>query len=43
MAREAAYKLFLYPEKQQEAILVEILNSRHELAQICGFETFAHR
>ncbi|XP_043671973.1 mitochondrial intermediate peptidase [Vespula pensylvanica] len=41
--REAAYKLFLYPDKQQEYLLVKLLNSRHQLAQICGFPTYVHR
>ncbi|KAK2589248.1 hypothetical protein KPH14_002045 [Odynerus spinipes] len=41
--REAAYKLFLYPDRQQEYLLNELLNSRHELAQICGFPTYVHR
>ncbi|KAF7397415.1 hypothetical protein HZH68_008637 [Vespula germanica] len=41
--REAAYKLFLYPDKQQEYLLVKLLNCRHQLAQICGFPTYVHR
>ncbi|KFB36577.1 hypothetical protein ZHAS_00003770 [Anopheles sinensis] len=43
MAREAAYRLFLYPDAQQEHLLSEMLKSRHELATICGFPTYAHR
>ncbi|XP_015587416.1 mitochondrial intermediate peptidase isoform X2 [Cephus cinctus] len=43
LAREAAYKIFLYPDGQQEHLLRELLNSRHELAEICGFPTYAHR
>lgn len=43
MAREAAYRIFLYPDKHQEYLLSEMLSSRHELAKLCGFATFSHR
>lgn len=43
LAREAAYKIFLYPDAQQEYLLQELLNSRHQLAELCGFPTYAHR
>ncbi|KDR24371.1 mitochondrial intermediate peptidase [Zootermopsis nevadensis] len=43
MAREAAYRIFLHPDKHQEYLLSEMLSSRHELAQLCGFPTFSHR
>lgn len=43
MAREAAYRLYLYPDRRQEELLKEILTCRHELAQLCGFPTYAHR
>ncbi|XP_065084685.1 mitochondrial intermediate peptidase [Ochlerotatus camptorhynchus] len=43
MAREAAYRLFLYPDQHQEQLLSELLKSRHELAAACGFKTYAHR
>jgi Zn-dependent oligopeptidase len=43
MVREAAYRIFLHPDKHQEYLLSEILSSRHELAQLCGFPTFSHR
>lgn len=43
MAREAAYRLFLYPDNQQEQLLSELLKARHELAATCGFKTYAHR
>lgn len=42
-AREAAYKLFLYPDTHQEEMLTELLHARHQLAVICGFPTYAHR
>ncbi|XP_067215907.1 mitochondrial intermediate peptidase isoform X2 [Linepithema humile] len=41
--REAAYKLFLYPDEQQEYLLRELLNSRHSLAKSCGFVSYAQR
>jgi intermediate peptidase len=43
LIREAAYKIFLYPEDKQEKLLRDLLNSRHDLAQICDFPTYAHR
>lgn len=43
LAREAAYKIFLYPDEQQEYLLKELLNSRDRLAKICGFKSYAHR
>lgn len=43
VVREAAYKLFLYPDKQQDYLLVELLNARHQLAEICGFPTYVDR
>lgn len=41
--REAAYKIFLYPEKQQQELLHELLSSRQNLAKLCGFPSYAHR
>ncbi|XP_012543009.1 mitochondrial intermediate peptidase [Monomorium pharaonis] len=41
--REAAYKLFLFPDKEQEYLLHELLHSRHLLAESCGFVSYAHR
>ncbi|XP_078047955.1 mitochondrial intermediate peptidase [Augochlora pura] len=43
LIREAAYRVFLYPDKNQEYLLQELLNSRHELARLCGFPSYAHR
>ncbi|XP_067008945.1 mitochondrial intermediate peptidase isoform X2 [Anabrus simplex] len=43
LAREAAYRIFLYPDKHQEYLLNEMLKSRHELAKLCGFPTYSHR
>ncbi|XP_031839132.1 mitochondrial intermediate peptidase isoform X1 [Nomia melanderi] len=43
VVREAAYRIFLYPDKEQEYLLQELLNSRHELARLCGFSSYAHR
>lgn len=42
-AREAAYRLFLYPSERQEELLRDLLKCRHVLAKTCGFETYAHR
>ncbi|XP_069105091.1 mitochondrial intermediate peptidase-like [Argopecten irradians] len=41
--REAAYKIYLYPDKHQEHLLMSLLGCRHKLAQVVGFETYAHR
>ncbi|XP_076299763.1 mitochondrial intermediate peptidase [Lasioglossum baleicum] len=43
LIREAAYRVFLYPDKGQEYLLQELLNSRHDLARLCGFPSYAHR
>ncbi|KAF4527829.1 hypothetical protein B566_EDAN016313 [Ephemera danica] len=42
-ARQAAYKLFLAPDPHQEYLLAELLKLRYDLAQLCGFPTYAHR
>ncbi|RMC07279.1 hypothetical protein DUI87_16736 [Hirundo rustica rustica] len=41
--REAAYKIFLHSNPQQLARLEELLASRNSLAQLVGYDTFAHR
>uniref|UniRef100_A0A1B0DMG1 Peptidase M3A/M3B catalytic domain-containing protein n=1 Tax=Phlebotomus papatasi TaxID=29031 RepID=A0A1B0DMG1_PHLPP len=43
LAREAAFRLFLYPDKGQDQLLTDILKARHELATVCGFPSYAHR
>lgn len=43
LARETAYRLFLYPDDQQQHLLSELLKCRHELARVCEFPTYAHR
>uniref|UniRef100_A0A8C0B113 Mitochondrial intermediate peptidase n=1 Tax=Buteo japonicus TaxID=224669 RepID=A0A8C0B113_9AVES len=43
LVREAAYKIFLYPNADQLSRLEELLASRNSLAQLVGYETFAHR
>ncbi|XP_076621467.1 mitochondrial intermediate peptidase [Colletes latitarsis] len=43
LVREAAYRIFLYPDNNQEYLLHELLNSRHYLAKLCGFPSYAHR
>lgn len=42
-AREAAYKSFLYPDAEQEKRLHKLLDYRYDMAQLCGFPTYAHR
>lgn len=43
IAREAAYKLFLFPDKVQEDLLSDLIKCRNELGLTCGFDTYAHR
>ncbi|XP_076875383.1 mitochondrial intermediate peptidase isoform X2 [Brachyhypopomus gauderio] len=43
MVREAAYKIFLYPNPSLLLCLDELLAYRHELANLVGYESFAHR
>ncbi|OCT96097.1 mitochondrial intermediate peptidase isoform X1 [Xenopus laevis] len=43
LVREAAYKIFLYPNANQLECLEELLASRNSLAQLVGYPTFAHR
>lgn len=43
MVREAAYKIYYWREEEQEEVLTSMLQDRHSLAQLCGYETFAHR
>ncbi|NXL59064.1 MIPEP peptidase, partial [Chordeiles acutipennis] len=43
LVREAAYKIFLYPNAEQLSRLEELLTSRNNLAQLVGYDTFAHR
>uniref|UniRef100_A0A671KFU6 Si:ch73-1a9.4 n=1 Tax=Sinocyclocheilus anshuiensis TaxID=1608454 RepID=A0A671KFU6_9TELE len=43
LVREAAYKIFLYPNASLLLCLDELLACRHELATLVGYESFAHR
>lgn len=43
LAREAAFKIYYWHDQFQEDLLQDILTSRNELAQLCGYPTFAHR
>ncbi|KAK2533031.1 mitochondrial intermediate peptidase isoform X2 [Columba livia] len=43
LVREAAYKIFLYPNAEQLTRLEDLLASRNSLAQLVGYDTFAHR
>lgn len=41
--REAAYKIFLYPNAGQLRCLEELLSSRDLLAKLVGYSTYSHR
>lgn len=41
--REAAYRIFLQPDETQNDILTNLLKCRHQLASLCGFESYSHR
>lgn len=43
LVREAAYRIFLFPDDHQERLLRELLMSRLKLAKICGFGSYAER
>jgi len=43
IAREAAYKIYLFPSEEQETTLVKLVQARNKLAQLCGFPSYAHR
>ncbi|XP_053564479.1 mitochondrial intermediate peptidase [Bombina bombina] len=43
LVREAAYKIFLYPNANQMKYLDQLLYSRNLLAQLVGYPTFGHR
>ena len=43
MVREAAYKIYLYPDQHQLDLLESMLQARNELAELVGFPTYAHR
>ncbi|XP_063570794.1 mitochondrial intermediate peptidase-like isoform X6 [Pongo abelii] len=43
LGREAAYKIFLYPNAGQLKCLEELLSSRDLLAKLVGYSTFSHR
>lgn len=43
LAREMAFRIFLHPDKKQDYLLSNLLMCRHELARVCGFNTYAER
>uniref|UniRef100_H0V3B2 Mitochondrial intermediate peptidase n=1 Tax=Cavia porcellus TaxID=10141 RepID=H0V3B2_CAVPO len=43
LVREAAYKIFLYPDAGQLKCLEELLRNRDLLAKLVGYSTFSHR
>jgi len=42
-ARESAYKTYLRPNPVQDELLVTLLTGRNQLAEVCGFPSYAHR
>jgi len=43
LARQAAYKVYYLPDSNQETLLSSMLESRHNLATLCGYRTFSDR
>ncbi|RWS14774.1 1-phosphatidylinositol 4:5-bisphosphate phosphodiesterase gamma-1-like protein [Dinothrombium tinctorium] len=43
LVREAAYRIYLYPDDYQNKILTELLIARKFLASMCGFKSYAER
>jgi len=43
LAREVAYKVYYSPDKQQETLLRSLLDQRHQLATLCGYNSFSER
>lgn len=41
--REVAYRIFLYPNENMMHTLEELLSSRHKLAKLVGYDSYAHR
>ena len=41
--REVGYRLYHVSNPQQEQILQTMISKRKELAEICGYKSFAHR
>lgn len=41
--REAAYKVYLAPDDQQNNLLTNLLLARRQLANLCGFRSYAER
>lgn len=43
LAREAAYKVYYSPLDSQDTLLSGLISARHELATLCGYDTFSER
>ncbi|XP_067842151.1 mitochondrial intermediate peptidase-like [Heptranchias perlo] len=43
LVREAAYKIFLYPNPEMLRCLDQLLTCRNQLAHLVGYKSFAHR
>ena len=43
LVREAGYKIYYWKEEEQEQVLSSLLQDRHALSKLCGYQTFSHR
>ena len=43
LGRQAAYKVYYAPDRQQEALLCQLLDQRQQLAQLCGYTSWSER
>ena len=43
LARETAFRIYYTGDRQQEMILSSLVETRHQLATLCGYQTFGHR
>ncbi|KAK2156086.1 hypothetical protein LSH36_222g03005 [Paralvinella palmiformis] len=43
LIREAAYRIYLHPDKHQEELLNMLLQARDQLGKLVGFPSYAHR
>ena len=43
LAREAGYKIYYWNDLHQENLLSDMIRLRHDLASLCGYDTYAHR
>ena len=43
LGRQAAYKVYYAPDRQQEALLYQLLEQRQQLSQLCGYTSWSER